>query len=94
MIHEILKPGKANAMTATTIAAMLHYPVRKVSERVMKERRQGVPICSCQDGYYLAANDEELKDMCHSLWHRAGEIFKTRRALLKHLPQDQNKKKK
>jgi len=85
MIYEILKPGKENAMTAAVIAATLNYPVRKVSERVMTERRQGKPICSNQHGYYLAETKKDIEDQCGRLRHRAGEIFKTRRALLRQL---------
>lgn len=89
MIHEILKPGRANAVKAAYLAKSLNIPVKEISIRVKKERRAGQPICSCQEGYYLAANNDEIKDICGRLRHRAGEIFKTRQALLKLLPADE-----
>ncbi|MBO4675182.1 MAG: hypothetical protein J5601_03750 [Elusimicrobiaceae bacterium] len=93
MIHEILKQGKENAITAARIASTLNLPMKEVSKRVKIERRAGQAICSCQNGYYLAANDDEIRDICGRLRHRAGEIFATRRALLKHLPTPENPKK-
>ena len=93
MIHEILKQGRANAITADRIAKTLGCPVKEISQRVKIERRAGHAICSCNYGYYLAANDDEIRDICGRLYHRAGEIFKTRRALLKHLPTPENPKK-
>ena len=92
MIHEILKTGKGNALTAARIAKALNLPMKEISKRVKDERRAGQPICSCQNGYYLAANDDEIRDICGRLRHRAGEIFATRRALLKHLPTPENPK--
>ena len=94
MIYEILGQGKEHAITANRIAKQLGCPVKEVSKWVKIERRKGQPICSCQDGYYLAANNDEIRDICGRLYHRAGEIFKTRRALLKHLPTPENPKQK
>ena len=92
MIHEILQTGRENAIKAARIASTLNLPVKEISARVKRERRAGQPICSCQDGYYLAANNDEIKDICGRLRHRAGEIFKTRQALLKLLPAEEIKK--
>jgi len=92
MIHEVLKTGKGNAITADKIAKIIGCPAKEISEKVKHERRAGHAICSCQNGYYLAANDDEIRDICGRLRHRAGEIFATRKALLKHLPTAENPK--
>jgi len=84
-VYAVLKPGKENAIKAAEIARATGYTVKEISRRVKIERRQGVAICSCQEGYYLAESEKDIKDICGRLYHRAGEIFKTRRALLQHL---------
>lgn len=87
MIKEYLSIGKENARTAKELAKLLHCDVRDISQGIETERRNGAPICaSCdpeQPGYYLADTAEELQAYCGRLHKRAGEIHKTRRALLK-----------
>lgn len=87
MITDYLSKGKENAVTAKQLAAMLQCDVREISAEIERERRRGKPIiASCdpeQPGYYLAESAEELEQYCGRLHHRAGEIHKTRRALLK-----------
>ena len=87
MITDYLSIGKANARTAKELAALLACDIRDISAGIERERRQGQPIiASCdpeQPGYYLAETQEELQAYCSRLHHRAGEIHKTRRALLK-----------
>lgn len=87
MIKDYLSIGKENAITAKHLAAILQCDVREISAAIERERRQGQPIiASCdpeQPGYYLAESAEELQQYCGRLHHRAGEIYKTRRALLK-----------
>lgn len=86
MITEYLSTGRENARTAKYLAAMLGCDVREISAAIERERRQGQPIiASCdnkQPGYYLAESAEEIKKYCGRLHHRAGEIYKTRSALL------------
>lgn len=86
MICELLAEGKENARTARELAAVLNCDIRTVAELVQKERREGKPICAmCQgrSGYYLAADQDELDNYCKGLFKRAGELHKTRRALVK-----------
>ena len=89
MIHEYLAEGAANARSAKELCAMLSLSGRELSLAVEKERRAGYPICSSTDhncpGYFLAANRGEMERFCNSLYHRAGEIHKTRKACLKTL---------
>lgn len=86
MIADFLFKGKEHARTGQELAAALGCSVRDISAKVEKERRQGQPIiASCdpeQPGYFLAETAEELQQYCNRLHHRAGEIHKTRRALL------------
>ena len=86
MIADYLTTGRENAKTAKELAAMLLCSVRDISASIERERRQGQPIiATCdpkQPGYYLAKSAEELQQYCNTLHHRAGEIYKTRSALL------------
>lgn len=86
MVSEFLFIGKEYARTARDLAHQLHTDTRNITQQVERERRQGIPICATSDperpGYYLAADDDDLQQYCDKLRKRAGEIFKTRRALL------------
>jgi len=88
MIHEILLQGAENAQTGKEICTLLHISARDLSAAVEQERRDGKPICAStgqNPGYFLAADREEMERYCRSLFHRAGEIHKTRKACLKTL---------
>ena len=86
MIAEYLEKGVDNAKSGRELCALLGITARELSKAVEVERRQGQPICASSNGekpgYYLAANKQEMHNYCRSLWHRAGEIHKTRRACL------------
>lgn len=86
MIAELLLPGEKNATTGKVICSLLQIQPRDLTAAVERERREGKPICATtgkNPGYFLAANKEEMQDYCGRLYHRAGEIFKTRRACLR-----------
>lgn len=93
MVSEILLTGAEHAITSGELCSLLNLSPRSLSAAVEQERRQGNPICAstgANPGYYLAANRQEMERFCRSLYHRAGEIHKTRRACLKtleHLPE-------
>lgn len=86
MIYDYLLIGKENAKTAKDLARALKCDVRDITAGVERERRQGKPIIASCDpenpGYYIAETQEELQQYCSRLHHRAGEIYKTRSALL------------
>lgn len=87
MIYEILRKGAENAITGKEICKRLDISARDLTAAIELERRKGKPICASTDrtnpGYYLAATKEEMSRYCNSLFHRAGEIHKTRKACLK-----------
>lgn len=85
MIYEVLSEGAGNAQTARFLCDMLNIKKRDLTRAIEKERREGHPICAAtgaHPGYFLAATQEEMLEYCGRLFHRAGEIFKTRRACL------------
>lgn len=85
-ISEYLFTGIENAQTSKQLREALNLTSRGISRAVMKGRRAGKPICSSTQGkyrgYYLAADKEEMQAFCNRLHHRAGEIYKTRRACM------------
>lgn len=91
MVYEILDTGSKNAKPGRVIAEQLQCGIRDVTEQIERERRQGQPICASsrkgQAGYFLAETPEELQHYCSRLYKRGGELFKTRRALLRVLEQ-------
>ena len=86
MIAEYLLIGRENAQTGKELARALNCDIREITEKIERERRQGQPIIASCDasnpGYYLAATADEVQQYCGKLFHRAGEIHKTRNALL------------
>lgn len=86
MIAEILKSGEKNAMTGRELAQRCGVDIRTITDQIEKERRAGQPICARSRGencgYFLAETQEELNEYCEAIRKRAGEMFKTRRALL------------
>lgn len=87
MIAEILKKGEQNARTGREICSALNLNPRELTKQIARERRAGKPICAkCKgrpQGYFLAADKEEMRTYINQLHHRAGEIYKTRRACIK-----------
>lgn len=95
VVGELLGQGAKSARTGKELAQLLNCTTRDIAHAIENERRKGMPICaSCEapKGYYIAETEEELAGYCESLRHRAGEIFKTRRALLAILEKVRDKK--
>lgn len=85
MVFEVLSEGAGNALTGRELCKILNITPRELTQAIERERRAGRPICAAtgkKPGYFLAANQEEMQRYCRSLWRRAGEIHKTRRACL------------
>jgi len=86
MITELLNTGRENARTGQELADVLGISIRDVTIAIARERRDGAPICAATgrpQGYYLAADAEELETYCNRLKGRAIEVFKTRQALIR-----------
>ena len=81
--------GPQNAKTAREIAKILNCSIRDVTAMVNQERREGYPILANTSGehagYYLAETREQVYGFCGGLEHRAKEMHKTKKALMKAL---------
>lgn len=64
--------GEANGITAEAITLATGVPKRRVRTLVSELRLQGVAVCGHpRDGYYIAANREEIVKTCKFLHARA-----------------------
>ena len=85
-VSDYLNTGAENAKSGRQLCKALNISQRELTLAIEKERREGEPICASTDaknpGYYLAADKGEMQRFCKSLFHRAGEIHKTRKACL------------
>ncbi|MDD5176789.1 MAG: hypothetical protein PHQ05_10245 [Sterolibacterium sp.] len=64
--------GRERGITARHLCARLNVPERQVRTLVSEARENGYGICGTpRDGYYIAANAEELEETCQFLRHRA-----------------------
>lgn len=64
--------GKGNGIGVKQLAVLLDTQERAIRSLVSELRAEGHAICGTpQDGYYIAANAEELEQTCEFLRHRA-----------------------
>lgn len=56
MICDLLGYGKANARTATELAALTGLTSRNVTSQIERERQGGKLICAGNSGYFLPAS--------------------------------------
>ena len=61
MIAELLKTGCESPTTASELAEKLHINRRTVYARIARERATGALIIGCNDGFYLAENQNDLE---------------------------------
>lgn len=64
--------GAANGITAEALALALDSTPRQIRTLVSELRLEGTAICGHpRDGYYIAANEQEIEDTCKFLRSRA-----------------------
>ena len=85
-IADALERGAENAKTGRELAQFFGCNIRAITLQIEKERRDGAPICAISHsenpGYFLAADEEELRAYCRRLEGREAELAETRAALL------------
>lgn len=83
-LAKILSNDSEHPTAAQVVIELLGLRSRQqLSRLVASARRQGEPICSNKNGYYLAQTRQEMENFCGRLMHRAKSIFVTRQACLK-----------
>ena len=89
MIEELLNKGHENKVTKTNLLSVLGMSERELVKQIHNERKAGALILSTTTdggGYFLPANDAELKAYIKSMENRAANTFvaiRSARAALK-----------
>lgn len=69
--------GKANGITGKNVALALDVPPRQIRRLVEELRLEGHAVCGYPgEGYYIAANAQEIEDTCAFLHSRAMSSLK------------------
>lgn len=92
MIEAILNKNKAigreNAMTINQLCIAAKVTPREVTRSIEEERKAGALICSKMEdrgGYFMPANDIEIREQLESLERRVKSQAITLRAFRRHL---------
>lgn len=80
-IADYLSRGRGSAITARELERLTNLDGRSVRLLIERERREGVPILSGHNGYFLPGSEAEKAACVRSLRHRAAEVFATARAV-------------
>ena len=81
-LASLLGHGAEAAITTGKLAEeMGATDPRAVTIAVYRERRNGSPICSGQNGFFLPLTDVEVRDCVRGMRHRAKEIEESANAL-------------
>ena len=86
----IIPEGEENAIYLKSIAERMGVNTARAKYMIQHARRDGIEICSGQDGYFFARDEEELQRFADSMEQQAKERFKTIKSIKKKLRQDKN----
>lgn len=67
--------GKFNAITSKEISRMMGFPMEDTQSKSRKTIREtiemfGLPVISCNKGYYIAETDEEMEEYNSNIQRR------------------------
>ena len=74
--------GKEKAVPSTKLERLFSLSGRNLRRKINRLRQDGVPICSDQNGYYFAANQEEVNATVFRLNGLVTKISNARTGLL------------
>lgn len=88
--EKILPVGKANAISTNELAVLMGFSdSRGLQADIAKARDNGqVILSSTSGGYYLPANDDEVREFIGALQARAIGTFKAIKSARKYLKED------
>lgn len=61
-ITEYLSAGQDNAISLSDLAAAVNIPERSLQQEILRARLNGDLIISSERGYFLPADEDELRD--------------------------------
>ena len=62
LISDILRTGRENAMPLQEIKEEMQRNADYIRRHIVEEREAGIAICEDEHGYYLPADDNEIKE--------------------------------
>lgn len=82
-VSDLLCVGEENGVTMKRLLQVLNGDSRTVRLRIEYERKNGCPILSGRNGYWICGSPDEAKQFCRSMRSRAKQIMMTARAVEK-----------
>lgn len=80
-VSDLLCVGEENGMTMKRLLQVLNGDSRTIRLRIELERKNGCPILSGRNGYWICGSPDEAKQFCRSMRSRAKQIMMTARAV-------------
>lgn len=71
----MMKDGRASAVTSRELTSLFNIEGKDLRPIIHDLRVEGVPICSCNRGYYYSEDKEEVRKVMESLNERAMKIM-------------------
>lgn len=82
--------GKDKAITSRSIEATLHCKGTDVRQMVNELRSKGIPICSCQKGYFYAESKEDIRETVAHLNSRMKSMMAAKAGIMATLKKSGN----
>lgn len=80
-ISDYIPTGEANAISNKQVAVLAKCTPREVRRLVEQARQEGEPICSCDNGYFIAETADELRRMLKKHYHQINTMIATAKGL-------------
>ena len=90
-IELFLRTGKQNAIPVSKLCGWLKLEDRALRKCIEQMRAGGIPILSCKDGYYLPADENELKQYIAKMEKTARSYYRSLRSARKALKEMQTR---
>lgn len=80
--------GRDNAIKSKALESIFHCKGIEIRQMVNELRCHGVPICSCNQGYYYSTRTADVRETIKHLEGRASKIKAAQDGMEKYLAED------
>lgn len=80
-ISDYILTGEKNAISNKQVAVLAKCTPREIRRLVEQARQEGEPICSCDNGYFIAETADELRRMLRKHYHQINTMIATAKGL-------------
>lgn len=84
-LMDFLSTGEDNAITARELSRLLKMSLRDVTVTVNALRKSGEIICSSGEGFYLPADDTDVKNFVRNMESRIADMRRATKSAKEHL---------